>query len=183
MLKLRLTSRSLLIASAVSFVWLALVITAPYLVPPGTLRDLSGRVGTMENTAAFSELGPLPRAVYTIGDIECHQLAARSYFLNGNQMPFCARDLGLFVGLTAGFVLASIFRFRGNPVLLLLGLVPLAVDGGAQLVTSYESTNPLRLATGIIAGAALALLIAVYVYAFEALSAAPAGTARPPDGQ
>jgi len=169
MLKPRLTSRTLLLALVVSLIWLALVVAAPYLVPSGTLQDLSGRVGTRENSAAFSPLGPVPRAIYTIGDVECHQIAERSFFLNDNQMPFCARDLGLFIGLVAGFALASFFRFRWNPALLLLGLVPMALDGGIQLFTDYESNNPLRLATGAIGGAALALLLAAYVHAFEEL--------------
>lgn len=151
----------------ISFAWLALVVSVPLMVPADTLQDLSGRVGTRENTSVFSGLSPLPRAIYTVGDIECHQIAERSYYLNGNQMPFCARDLGLFVGLALGFAIVSFFRFRGNPFLLLLGLVPMGVDGGLQLVTTYESTNPVRLATGILAGASLALLLALYVHALE----------------
>ncbi len=34
-------------------------------------------------------------------------------------------------------------------------------------MTEYESTNALRLATGIFAGAALALLLAVFILAFK----------------
>ncbi|HIH02187.1 TPA: DUF2085 domain-containing protein [Thermoplasmata archaeon] len=99
--------------------------------------------------------------------MECHQLAERSYFLNGNQMPFCARDLGLFVGLMIGFGIATFLSVQINPVLLLFGLAPMGIDGGVQLVTEYESTNPLRLATGIVAGAALALLLAVFIIALK----------------
>ncbi|MEM2892175.1 MAG: DUF2085 domain-containing protein [Thermoplasmata archaeon] len=163
----RPTSRTLFVGFIISFVWLALVVAAPLMVPADTLQDLSGRVGTRDNTNVFSGLSPLPRVIYTVGDVECHQIAERSYYLNGNQMPFCARDLGLFVGLAFGFAIVSFFRFRGNPFLLLLGLVPMGVDGGLQLVTSYESMNPVRLATGVLAGASLALLLALYVHALE----------------
>jgi len=165
--RVRLTSKTILVAFIISLVWLALVVSAPFMVPAGTLTDLSGRVGTRENTEALSGLSPLPRAIYTFGDIECHQIAERSYFLNGNQMPFCARDFGLFLGLVAGFAFALFVRFRGSPLLLLLGLVPMGVDGGLQIVTDYESTNPLRLATGLLAGAVLSMLLALYINAFE----------------
>jgi uncharacterized membrane protein len=40
----------------------------------------------------------------------------------------------------------------------------MGIDGGLQLVTEYESTNPLRLATGFIAGAAASLLLAMYIF-------------------
>lgn len=173
MFKLRLTSRTVLVGLIICVAWLVLVFSTPFMVPSGTLKDLSGRVGTRENIATFSDLGIVPRAVYTIGDVECHQIADRSYFLNGNQMPVCSRDVGLFAGLVLGFAAACFVRFKGNPVLLLLGLVPLAVDGGLQLVTRYESNNPLRLATGIVAGTALALLLALYIHAIEELEARP----------
>jgi len=35
---------------------------------------------------------------------------------------------------------------------ILLGLVPMGLDGGIQLVTDYESTNFLRFITGTLAG-------------------------------
>jgi uncharacterized membrane protein len=144
--------------------WLALVLVSPYLVPPNTLKDLTGTVGVKDNTAQFHDLSLLPKAIYSIGDVECHQIAARSYYLNGNQMPFCARDVGLFIGLAFGFGIVTFYRYRVNPILALSGLVPMGVDGGLQLVTSYVSTNPVRIATGIIAGVALSLLIALYVF-------------------
>ena len=160
----RITLLPLFALFLASLIWLVLVLAAPLMVPEGTLTDLSGSVGYKDNTDQFRDLDILPRAIYAIGDVECHQLANRSYFINGNQMPFCARDLGLFVGLAAGFGIVSFYALRPNPLLLLLGLVPMGMDGGLQLVTDYESTNPLRLATGIIAGVALSLLLALYIF-------------------
>lgn len=160
----RITLKPLLALFIGSAVWAALVITAPLMVPEGTLVDLSGSVGIADNSDQFADLGPVPHAIYWFGDVECHQLANRSYFLNGNQMPFCARDLGLFIGLAAGFGLVSFYPFRPNPFYLLLGLVPIGLDGGLQLVTAYESTNPMRLITGIIGGTAAAILLSQYVF-------------------
>jgi uncharacterized membrane protein len=139
--------------------WLLWILLAPFTLAPGSVVDLSGRVGTIENADQISEMNPFAAAIYWLGDANCHQLASRSYYLNGNEMPFCARDLGIFVGLAIGMALAIVTKARPPFVLLILGLVPMALDGGIQLLTSYESTNPIRLLTGILAGASVAFLI------------------------
>ena len=162
-----ITSYAILAMFAITTIWLVLVVIAPFMVPKGTLTDLSGRVGYLDNMELYSELDPLPRVVYRIGDSQCHQIVERSYFLNENQMPFCARDFGLFIGLASASLFALFIRLTINPLWLLAGLVPIAIDGGLQMVTSYESVNALRLATGIVAGAALALLLAVFLLAFR----------------
>jgi len=163
----KVTSRAVLIFFLVSAAWLALVISAPFLVPSGTLTDLTGRVGFHDNDQQFSSLSTLPHGIYWIGDAECHQIAERSYFLNGNQMPFCARDLGLFFGIVAAFGLLTFYRFKINPVFVLLALIPIGIDGGLQLVSDYESNNVLRLLTGVLAGAALAMLIAHFLFVIQ----------------
>jgi hypothetical protein len=48
-----------------------------------------------------------------------------------------------------------------------------------QLLTDYESSNPLRLATGVVAGAACALLLAHFIFALQEDRAPPV----PEDGQ
>ena len=169
----RITSRVVLALLILSAVWLALVVLSPLLVPSNTLKDLSGVVGGHENEGQFKTLGSVPHAVYWLGDAECHQLASRSYFLNGNQMPFCARDVGLFLGLVIGFFTATLIRWKIPPLLVLLGLVPIAIDGGLQQVTSYESANPLRLATGLLAGLVLALLLAHFLFVIDEDKAKP----------
>lgn len=174
----RITSGVLLILLVASTIWVALTVTAPLLVPSDTLLDLTGTVGMRENVAQFESLSIVPRTIYIIGDLECHQIAERSYFLNGNQMPFCSRDLGLFIGLMVGFGIATFISIQINPLLLILGLLPLGLDGGIQLVTEYESTNALRVATGALAGAALALLLAVFILAFKEESATKASSSE-----
>lgn len=164
----KLTSPVVLAAFVICLVWLALVVSAPFLVHSHTLLDLSGSVNVKDNIAQFHSLAPLPKAIYSIGDVECHQIASRSFFLNGNEMPFCSRDLGLFIGLAAGFGLAAFYRYKLNPFLALAGLVPMGIDGGLQLVTSYESNNALRIITGIIAGVSLSILLAYYVFLIQA---------------
>lgn len=139
--------------------WLALVVIAPFTLPAGSVTDLSGSVNHLDNLDQIADMNPLAAAVYWAGDLNCHQLASRSYFLNGNQMPFCARDLGLFIGLAVGMAAALLTKVRPPVYLLVLGVVPLGVDGLLQLLTEYESSNIVRLLTGILAGACLALVI------------------------
>jgi uncharacterized membrane protein len=153
------------------------------MVRSNTLLDLSGVVGGHENEDQFKNLSPLPHAIYWLGDAECHQLANRSYFLNGNQMPFCARDVGIFLGLVIGFSTATFVRWKIPPLLVLFGLVPIAIDGGLQQMTSYESTNPLRLATGIVAGLVLALLFAHFLFVIEEDKPKPKPAPATPEGE
>jgi uncharacterized membrane protein len=161
------TSGAVLLMFVLTTAWAALVVLAPYMVPAGTLTDLSGKVGFHDNDLLFEDLSPVPYAVYWAGDAECHQLANRSFFLNDNQMPFCARDVGLFLGLAVASGVVTFVRYKIYPPLVLAGLVPIGIDGGLQLVTEYESNNALRLATGLVAGAVLALLMAHFVFALQ----------------
>jgi uncharacterized membrane protein len=140
-------------------IWLALVFIAPLTLPSGSVPDLSGSVGTVDNWQSIEQMNPLAGAVYLLGDSQCHQLLERSFVINGNQMPFCTRDLGIFIGLVAGIAIAFSGRLRIGPRFSLLLLVPMALDGGAQLISSYESSNLIRLATGIAAGVGIAFLL------------------------
>jgi len=82
----------------------------------------------------------------------------------GYKFPICARDIGLYLFMLIG-ALAYPFVFRLDdqrilpPILLVLAIVPLGVDGTVQLLSDigivpfvYESTNFTRLWTGGIAG-------------------------------
>ncbi|MEM4982656.1 MAG: DUF2085 domain-containing protein [Candidatus Bathyarchaeia archaeon] len=39
-------------------------------------------------------------------------MSERSFFINGNQMPVCARCLGLFIGVSFGIILPFIIRIN-----------------------------------------------------------------------
>lgn len=179
---------------------------APALVSPGTIVDLEGRANAIDfaseegrygygnigkaNDSMFlwTDLNVYSGFIYAFGDLNCHNKAERSWEVNGNQMPVCTRDLGIFLGVAIG---GAIFRGRGynrwtvkdtvisifNEKFLdkiyakgwrnilffgcaLLAILPLGIDGFTQLLTSYESNNPLRIATGIPFGAGLGILIA-----------------------
>ena len=126
---------------------------------------------------AWAELNPYFAFVYGFGDLNCHQKHERSWVVNGNQMAVCARDVGIFAGLFIGGLAYSRkglnrWTLRDSYLTLFpdawtesmyihdrrlwamwgtaaLFAAPLVLDGGIQALTSYESVNPLRLATGI----------------------------------
>jgi len=151
--------RNIALAFTIFAVWLILVLISPYLVQPGRLSDLSGRVFFTDNAEKIGGINPIAWAVYTAGDFNCHQQSDRSYFLNDNQMPFCARDVGIFAGLSGGALVALILAFRMRWIWMALGFVPMGVDGLVQALTSYDSTNSVRFLTGLLAGGAAIMFI------------------------
>jgi len=158
---------------------------APLTLPPDSVRlEGSGEVLCLNNYDGWKSL-PVPHKVlYIIGDGICHQDPDRSFFLNGNQMPVCARDVGIFLGFMLGLTIAILFD-RGRPaevtihgivgrihrtrippkrLTMILGIVfiaPVVIDGALQLVTPYESTNVTRLLTGMSGAGFLSLWVAL----------------------
>jgi uncharacterized membrane protein len=95
----------------------------------------------------------LARGVYDGYRLVCHQRADRSFHLYGQQMAFCERDLAIYGTATLlllGYALTRL-RWQPRPVsarwLVMLAL-PMALDGGTQLLGLRESTWELRVATG-----------------------------------
>lgn len=161
----------------------AAVFTAPFALQRGAVTGLDGHAWHVDHQGAWEELPPLPCLVYYGGDVVCHQRHGRSYMLYGNQMPVCARDVGLLAGMTGGFALALVATpaatlqgtfcgmlpfVRGKTAMAAVTtglLLPLPLDGFLQLLTAYESVNPLRTATGLLFGVGVALLASVFLLA------------------
>ena len=187
--------------------YLVLCFLAPFSLPSGSVPELSGRAnaidyafedswGNGENgegskvghdqskhggTFAWSELNPVWAFAYAFGDLNCHQKYERSWEINGNQMPVCTRDIGIFFGFSIGCLIFGLRGFNRWTIrdtflsvfpdrwivsvyerdlrlvamvsVVAVGLIPTGVDGFTQLlVDSYESNNPLRLVTGSFSG-------------------------------
>jgi len=129
---------------------------------------------------SWTELNPLAAFVYSFGDLNCHQKSERSWEINGNQLAMCVRDIGLFLGMVAGAIfwrirglnrwtvrdsflsvfkdeqISSLYtkdrRMFAMILFLSIGALPIAFDGFYQLLTPYESTNLVRMITGLLAG-------------------------------
>jgi uncharacterized membrane protein len=94
----------------------------------------------------------------------CHQLPYRSLIIGGIPMPVCARDVGIYAGALIGF--ATVFmkskpKFLSSFRLLVLAVVPIALDGVTQTVLLLrESNNVIRLLTGLAFGFGFAAYVA-----------------------
>jgi uncharacterized membrane protein len=92
----------------------------------------------------------------------CHGRVERCLELFGTPMPICARCTGIYLGLLGGLVLFPFMRWLRERVMrtiAFIAIVPLGLDGITQLFGFRESVNPLRIATGVIAGLAFGLWI------------------------
>jgi len=106
--------------------------------------------------------------LYLIFRPTCHQIAHRSYFFHGHQFAVCARCTGIWLSaMICGFIMALILRKKNiKPISIkwfIISLIPLVIDGSFQFAGFYESTNTIRLITGILASAGTVL------YAFPRL--------------
>ncbi len=138
-------------------------------------------------TFSWMELNPLFAFTYAVGDLNCHQKHERSWEINDNQMPVCVRDVGIMLGFIFGALIFRTYGVNRwtlrdtfltiipDPYLIpfyekdsrlmlvifmiLLSITPIGIDGFLQLITNYESNNPLRLITGIFAGFGLGWLV------------------------
>jgi len=144
-----------LTAFVILLVWLLGNVASPFMAPPGTIHlGNDGAVGADDKADEVAEIDSgFARFFYGMGDTNCHQHADRSFFLNGNQMPFCARCTSIFLGLAVGAAILMFLDLELHIFWILLGLVPMGIDGGVQLLSgTYESTNLLRFITGSLAG-------------------------------
>jgi len=136
-------------------VWILLQFIAPFALPNSSIKDLSGVTGVSDNEDVIDDMSFPWNSVYRCGDRLCHQKAERSFFLNGNQMPFCSRCTAIWIGLTIGLFLMFIFKIALNEkflILLIIAVIPVGIDGLGQLFGLWESTNIIRVITGLLIG-------------------------------
>ena len=83
----------------------------------------------------------------------CHGIVHRCLYVWGVPMPICARCTGIYAGMLGGilvFALAHAWvRSKVMKVAMAVTALAMALDGGTQALRLRESTNTLRLATGI----------------------------------
>jgi len=180
--------------TVITGIWLLLLVLAPLTLPPNSLYlGNTGGANRMDFMGVWKDMPPFQRLIYTIGDFNCHQMSSRSFFINGNQMPFCSRDIGVFSGFVIGSVLTSLLGylpnlyeslfnpfpeglrriFLKNPriwaaLMGLLFMAPLVLDGTIQMLTTYESNNTMRFISGLFAGTAVMIYTGAFIISAKA---------------
>ena len=146
--------------------WILLQLLAPLALPKGSVSDLSGLVAISDNEDTINDMGFPWDFVYSAGDRLCHQKAERSFFINDNQMPFCSRCTAIWLGFAIGLGFMVFYKIQLNEKFLfaiLLSLVPIGVDGIGQLFGFWESTNIIRVITGLLVGVVCGVALGVIV--------------------
>ena len=152
------------------FVFVILQMVAPLVHPKGSLTNLSGMTMVIDNDGLWDDLAQPWSTVYFTGDFLCHTKASRSFILNQNQLPFCARCTAIWVGLVAGLGIMVVYQIKNQYLFLTAFLISigfLGVDGVGQLLGFWESTNVLRALTGAFVGLFTGLAIGLVVDEFR----------------
>ncbi|HIH02185.1 TPA: DUF2085 domain-containing protein [Thermoplasmata archaeon] len=116
-------------------------------------------------------MGAFEAVLTFLGSSLCHQLDERSFFIDGFQMPLCARCLGLHL---AFLVSAAMIMTRRDsrlsglpPARSMVALGVLMIPAMADVILSYldvvDSDNTRRVVTGALFGAALAFVLVPFV--------------------
>jgi uncharacterized membrane protein len=109
-----------------------------------------------------------------VGYAICHRIPERSFFLNGRQLPLCARCTGTFLGAVLGLLAMLLYGRRRASLLPSVPILALLVvftgmwgfDGLNSYLTFfpgaphlYEPRNWLRLTTGLLNGLSLIIFV------------------------
>jgi len=137
------------------FLWILLQFLAPIAIPHGAASDISGLVFLSDNENLITEINQPWSFVYSAGDRLCHQISDRSFFINGNQMPFCSRCTAIWLGLAIGLGFMVFYKVELNEkfiFFLIFSIIPIGIDGFGQLFGFWQSTNIIRVLTGLLIG-------------------------------
>lgn len=131
-----LSKHWLAVVNTFFFIYVALPLLAPILLAAG----FTGAANT----------------IYSMYQIACHQLPSRSYFIAGEQVAFCERDVAIYGSIFLAGVAFYFVRRRLQPLPLrwyVFFLVPVALDGGMQLASALLEVVPITVlwAVGLIA--------------------------------
>lgn len=86
----------------------------------------------------------------------CHQRPERSIYLGGVPMVVCARCFGIYAGAWMGIMMAPWVSGKIRQRTLFYFFIPMLTD--ALINTAFTTPAPLRLATGLLAGFAVAVI-------------------------
>ncbi len=151
------------------FIFILLQFLAPIALPKGSVSDLCGVTVFADNENIINEMPAPWNLIYGAGDRLCHQMPERSFFINDNQMPFCARCTAIFLGITIGIGFMIFFKIHLDLkfiILILIGFIPIGIDGVGQLLEFWESSNLTRVITGLLIGIVTGFAITIIIDEF-----------------
>lgn len=96
-------------------------------------------------------------AIYRAFGTLCHQIPERSYFIDGHKFAVCSRCTGIYFGFAFTLLLYPLVRSLRNTAtpprsLLILSVLPLAIDFSLTFFGFWENTHTSRLLTGALLG-------------------------------
>lgn len=104
---------------------------------------------------AWLGIEPLAGWIFRTFHSICEQIPSHSVYLFGHQMALCSRNFSLYASLWVGTMIFRFVRQRVKPLnwkLLILFLLPMAIDGVTQMFGLRESNLVLRIITGTLFG-------------------------------
>lgn len=102
--------------------------------------------------------------IYAAYRVACHQLPSRSYFIMGEQVAFCQRDVAIYSAMLLGGLAFGLVRHRLRPIQLryyVFFLVPIALDGGTQLASESLQSGVQMMTLWIIGLVAMGITMAI----------------------
>jgi uncharacterized membrane protein len=148
------------------FIWSLLQFLAPIALPYKSVNNLDGTTGFIDNQEKINNINTPWNFIYGFGDRLCHQKADRSFFINGNEMPFCVRCTAIWLGITIGLGFMIFYKINLDEkfiILIIIGLFPIGIDGFGQLFGLWESYNIIRVITGALTGFICGLAIGIII--------------------
>src|SRR5215813_10014290 len=127
-----------------------------WLVSAATVVGLVSLILVAPVAAAGGHNG-LAFAIYRAFGTLCHQLPERSYFIDGHKFAVCARCTGIYAGFAFTLLLYPLVRSLRSTAtpprsLLILAILPLAIDFSLTFFGFWENTHTSRLLTGALLG-------------------------------
>ena len=109
--------------------------------------------------------------VYATGSVICHQLPERSFFLDGRQLPVCARCTGLYLSGAAGILgwftwkaARGWRRFvvppRAALAIVIAASVPTALSYATGVIGVWDGSNLARALLAVPLGASAGAVVA-----------------------
>ena len=127
-----------------------------WLVSAGTVAALVSLIIVAPLAAASGHNG-VAYAIYRAFGTLCHQIPARSYFIDGHKLAVCSRCTGIYAGFAFTLLLYPFVRSLRSTAtpprsVLFLSALPLAIDFSLTFFGIWENTHTSRLLTGLLLG-------------------------------